>query len=93
MVHQLCRSLALVAMAYAVGIFAAGVNIEALFGPYLSSGSEIAVPTDANFSTVVSPRWSEWEVPQWSGAIKPETECDVQEIVSQLPIGSIWRMH
>ncbi|KAH8594178.1 hypothetical protein B0O99DRAFT_742092 [Bisporella sp. PMI_857] len=81
MVRQLCRSIALVAVAHAVGVSAAGVDIKALFEPYLSPGTEIAEPTDANFSTVVSPRWSEWEVPHWFGAIKPQTEGDIQEIV------------
>jgi len=93
MVRQLCRSLALVAVAHAVGTFAASVDIETMFEPYLSPGTEIAEPTDANFSTVVSPRWSEWEVPQWSGAIKPKTERDIQKIVRQLFNGAVWGIY
>ena len=81
------------AVAHAVGVSAAGVDIKALFEPYLSPGTEIAEPTDANFSTVVSPRWSEWEVPHWFGAIKPQTEGDIQEIVSQSPDQAVWGLH
>ncbi|KAJ6119126.1 hypothetical protein N7523_003406 [Penicillium sp. IBT 18751x] len=81
MVRYRSSSIALVAATHIAGILAAGVDIEALFGPYMSSGTKIAEATDANFSTVVSPRWSEWRPPQWTGAIKPETEHDLQEIV------------
>lgn len=82
MLRQLYQSLALVAAVHATGIFANGVDIESLFGPYLSPGTEIAEPTDADFSTVASPRWSEWKPPTWTGAIKPKTERDLQKIVS-----------
>ncbi|GIJ86910.1 hypothetical protein Asppvi_005808 [Aspergillus pseudoviridinutans] len=81
MLRQLCRSLALVAVVHVIGILAAGVDIETLFGPYMSRGTEIAESTDANFPTVVSPRWSEWKPPTWTGAIKPQTEHDLREIV------------
>ncbi|KAL9619499.1 MAG: hypothetical protein Q9160_005862 [Pyrenula sp. 1 TL-2023] len=56
-------------------------SIEAVFGPYLSTGTEIAASTDANFSNVVTARWTTWESPAWTGAIKPKTEVDVQTIV------------
>ncbi|RMZ82267.1 hypothetical protein DV738_g1892, partial [Chaetothyriales sp. CBS 135597] len=79
MLSQLSRPLALAAAAYAALAF--GQDLEALFSPYLSSGAEIAESTEANFSTVVGPRWSSWEVPNWSGAIKPATVNDIQEIV------------
>ncbi|KAJ5298840.1 uncharacterized protein N7443_006960 [Penicillium atrosanguineum] len=81
MVRRLSRSFALAILANFAGIFASGVNIEALFEPYLSPGSLIAEPTDANFSSVVSPRWSEWDPPKWTGAIKPKTVHDLQNIV------------
>ncbi|KAL5355969.1 hypothetical protein BJX96DRAFT_142127 [Aspergillus floccosus] len=81
MLRQLYQSLALVAAVHASGVFATGVDIESLFGPYLSPGTEIAEPTDADFSSVASPRWSEWKPPTWTGAIKPKTERDLQKIV------------
>ncbi|OQD84007.1 hypothetical protein PENANT_c014G09988 [Penicillium antarcticum] len=81
MVRGLSGSLAVAILANVAGIFASGVNIEALFEPYLSPGSLMAEPTDANFSSVVSPRWSEWGPPKWTGAIKPQTVHDLQNIV------------
>ncbi|KAJ5826944.1 hypothetical protein N7447_003707 [Penicillium robsamsonii] len=56
-------------------------TLEELYGPWVSPATEIASSTDANFSTVVGPRWSAWEAPQWSGAIKPATEKDLQKVV------------
>lgn len=75
-----------VTMAMAAGLVlpahvVSNASIEALFGPYLSTGTGIAASTDSNFSSVVTTRWTTWESPQWTGAIKPETEDDVQEIV------------
>lgn len=78
------RPLALAVAVYVAGAYSASVNIEELFGPYMSPGTEIASSSDANFSTVVTPRWSSWESPTWIGAIKPETEADLQKIVSPL---------
>lgn len=93
MLWNLSLSFALIGVAHKVGVFASNVNIEALFGPYMSLGTEIAEPTDANFSDVVSPRWSEWDPPTWTGAIKPETERDLQRIVSVLFSNlACWRM-
>jgi hypothetical protein len=57
-------------------------SLEALFGPHLSPGTEIASSSDANFSTVVGTRWSAWETPDWSGAIKPANISDLGVIVS-----------
>lgn len=57
-------------------------TLEELYEPSLSPATEIASSTEANFSTVVGARWSAWEAPRWSGAIKPATEADLQKIVS-----------
>ncbi|KAK0757781.1 hypothetical protein N5P37_009797 [Trichoderma harzianum] len=59
----------------------AACTIEELFESSVSPATEIASSTDANFSSVVGPRWSAWEAPAWSGAIKPATEADLQKIV------------
>ncbi|KAJ5382602.1 hypothetical protein N7517_000513 [Penicillium concentricum] len=56
-------------------------TLEELYEPWVSPATEIASSTDANFSTVVGPRWSAWEAPHWSGAIKPATEKDLQKVV------------
>ncbi|RDW76676.1 FAD-binding oxidoreductase [Aspergillus mulundensis] len=68
-------------LALAAAARAASVSLESLFGPYLSPGTEIAELNDTDFDDVVSPRWSEWRPPSWTGAIKPATEKDLQEIV------------
>lgn len=91
MQRQLFRALALATATYATLTYAAGGSLEALFGPYLSPGAEIAESTDANFSSVVGPRWSAWETPDWSGAIKPATKRDIQEIVSAQLSVLAWR--
>jgi hypothetical protein len=57
-------------------------TLEELYEPWVSPATEIASSTDANFSSVVGPRWSAWEAPHWSGAIKPATEKDLQKVVS-----------
>ncbi|AEO68595.1 uncharacterized protein THITE_2055098 [Thermothielavioides terrestris NRRL 8126] len=57
------------------------INLEALFGPHVSSGTLIASASDANFSSVVGPRWSSWQPPQYFGAIKPANEADLQAII------------
>ncbi|KAK4064093.1 CAZyme family AA7 [Trichoderma aggressivum f. europaeum] len=56
-------------------------TLEELYEPWVSPATEIASSTEANFSTVIGPRWSAWEAPRWSGAIKPATEADLQKIV------------
>ena len=92
MVRLFYQSLAWAAVAQVAGTFAADVDIEELFEPYMSRGTEIAESTDADFADVVSPRWSEWEPPTWTGAIKPQTEHDLQNIVSRLS-NKIVRFH
>lgn len=64
-----------------VAAHAANASIESLFGPYLTPGTEIASFSDTNFSSVATERWTTWEAPMWTGAIKPETEADVATIV------------
>ncbi|KAL4766412.1 FAD-binding oxidoreductase [Aspergillus foveolatus] len=68
-------------IALAAAARAASIDLESLFGPYVSPETEIAELDDADFDEVVSPRWSEWRPPTWTGAIKPQTEEDLQEIV------------
>lgn len=90
----MARKLVDVAMAMAACLVlpahaASNASIEALFGPYLSTGTEIAASTDANFSSVVTARWTTWYSPTWTGAIKPETEADLQEIVKIATVNNI----
>ncbi|KAI2621292.1 hypothetical protein GGR54DRAFT_96717 [Hypoxylon sp. NC1633] len=76
MLYELFLGLAIASKA-----LAAGTDFEALFRPYVSSGVEIATPSDADFANVASPRWSTWRAPTFQAAIKPVIESDLQEIV------------
>ena len=66
---------------------ASSVNLHSLFGPHISPGAEIFVPSDANWTTEVTQRWSSWLTPSYIGAIKPTTEADIQTIVSNSKSG------
>ncbi len=59
-------------------------NIDALFGPRLSSEAEIFLPSYANYTEEVQQRWSAWAAPSYVGAIKVATAEDVQNIVSKV---------
>ncbi|SLM38091.1 fad binding domain protein [Lasallia pustulata] len=56
-------------------------NIQALFGPSLSSGAEIFLPSYANYTEDVQQRWSAWAAPSYIAVIKVATAKDVQSIV------------
>ncbi|GAW16647.1 hypothetical protein ANO14919_060830 [Xylariales sp. No.14919] len=76
MKHQRSLILGAAAAAYAVSF-----DPQSLFGPHVSEDTLIASAADSDFSSVVSPRWSSWEAPEFVAAIKPVTEGDIQEIV------------
>ncbi|PSR81481.1 hypothetical protein BD289DRAFT_439006 [Coniella lustricola] len=57
-------------------------NATAIFGPYVSPGTEIATYGDTDFEDVVTARWSAWAEPTFQAAIKPATEIDLQNIVT-----------
>jgi hypothetical protein len=59
------------------------VDIASLFGPSLSPGAEIFMPSYANYTEDVTQRWTVYEEPSYIGAIKPATEKDIQNIVSR----------
>ena len=59
-------------------------NLQALFGPSLSSGAEIFLPSYTNYTAEVQQRWSGWSAPSYIGAIKVATVEDVQSIVSKV---------
>ena len=61
---------------------AQGSNIVALFGPSLSPGAEIFLPTYANYTEDVTQRWTLHDAPTYLGAIKVATEADIEHIVS-----------
>ena len=57
-------------------------NLTELFGPSLSKGARIVLPTDASWVDEIQARWTDYQAPSYLGAIKPATEEDVQAIVS-----------
>lgn len=61
-------------------------NIQALFGPSLSSGAEILLPSYTNYTEDVQQRWSTWAAPTYIGAIKVVTAEDVKSIVSKVMV-------
>jgi hypothetical protein len=60
----------------------AAVDLDAMFGPYVSADTVIASSCDADYASVLGPRWSTWAAPTYFGAIMPATEADLQAIVS-----------
>jgi hypothetical protein len=59
------------------------VNLTALFGPHLSPNASIVLPSNPNYTTELTQRWSTWSAPTFFGAIIPATTQDVQNIVSR----------
>ena len=61
-----------------------GAQIAAYFKEILSTGAEIYLPTDSNFTdeTAITQRWNSFSEPTYIVAVKPSTEGDVQKIVS-----------
>lgn len=57
-------------------------NLTALYGPGLSPGAEIFVPSDLGYSTQVTQRWNLYDAPTYFGAIKPAIEEDVAHVVN-----------
>ncbi|RAK71698.1 FAD-binding oxidoreductase [Aspergillus fijiensis CBS 313.89] len=58
---------------------AAASNITALL-PHLSSSSEVFYPKDADWGDIIQ-RWTAWDEPTFSLAIKPGSVADLQTIV------------
>jgi len=64
-----------------LGLGVGFTNLTALFGPSLSPDAQILLPNDANYSTQLTQRWTDYNAPSYIGAIKPGTEADIQIIV------------
>jgi hypothetical protein len=56
-------------------------NITELFGPSLSGNASILLPTDANYTDVVTQRWTTHGAPSFMGTIQPAITDDVQNVV------------
>jgi hypothetical protein len=61
-------------------------DIDSLFLSLLSPGAEIYFPSQANFTTEVTQRWTIFEAPTYYAAIKPAIPSDVQAIVSLIHV-------
>ncbi|KAL2810520.1 hypothetical protein BJX63DRAFT_444698 [Aspergillus granulosus] len=56
-------------------------NLTSIFGPYLSPSAEILLPTDNEFPSQLTQRWTDYNKPSYIGAIKPATEKDIQKTI------------
>ncbi|KAI4144670.1 MAG: hypothetical protein LQ341_002600 [Variospora aurantia] len=65
-----------------LGLAVGFTNLTALFGPSLPPDAQILLPNDANYSTQLTQRWTDYNAPSYIGAIKPATEADIQVIVT-----------
>ena len=59
-------------------------DLQQLFGPSLSQGAEIFLPSDSNWTVDLQQRWSDWAAPVYSGAIKVATAEDIQNVVRKV---------
>lgn len=57
-------------------------DVDSYFVSSLSPGAEFYLPSQANFTTEVTQRWTIFEAPTYRAAIKPAIPSDVQTIVS-----------
>lgn len=64
-----------------LGLGVGFTNLTALFGPSLSPDAQILLLYDANYSTQLTQRWTDYNAPSYISAIKPATEADIQVIV------------
>ena len=69
-----------------LAVVTSSYDIQQLFGPSLSSGAEIFLPSYSNWTEDLQQRWSEWAAPTYVGAIKVATAEDVQIIVRKINI-------
>ena len=56
-------------------------NISSIFEPGLSPGASIYYPSDPDFATETTQRWSTYSPPSFVATIKPVTDEDIQNIV------------
>lgn len=59
-----------------------GLNLTEIFGPHLSPGAAILVPSDADYAVKASQRWTATAAPSFAGTIQPATVQDIQNVVS-----------
>lgn len=51
----------------------------------LSSGSEVYVLSQGNYTAEITQRWNAFEPPTYVIAVKPRLETDVREVASSAP--------
>jgi hypothetical protein len=56
-------------------------DIKGIFGPVLSTGAEIILRSDTNWTQKVQQRWTAYMAPEYMGAVKVATVKDVQNTV------------
>lgn len=80
---RVCHSylLPLLTAGVAVAQSSTSPDLNALYGPGLSSEAEIIPLSDPAYNADITPRWNLYYAPSYYGAIKPATEADVQHVV------------
>ncbi|KAK3324866.1 hypothetical protein B0H66DRAFT_472065 [Apodospora peruviana] len=56
-------------------------NLTGTFASGLSPGASVYLPSDPEYETQITQRWSTWDEPTYVVAIKPATVADIQFIV------------
>ena len=59
-----------------------GTNLTRLFYDSLSPGSQVILPSDPNYASETTQRWTVYNGPTYQASIKPALPSDVQVIVS-----------
>lgn len=68
----------------------ASYDLQQLFGPSLSQGAEIFLPSDSDWTSDLQQRWSNWAAPVYSGAIKVAAAEDIQNVVRKVDFNQAW---
>ncbi|AEO68590.1 uncharacterized protein THITE_2090100 [Thermothielavioides terrestris NRRL 8126] len=56
-------------------------DLKQLFGPHLSAGAAIYLPSDSNYTDHVTQRWTTHAPPSYAGTVVPATVSDVANVV------------
>ncbi len=59
-----------------------GLEVASYLRRYLSSASDIYLPSDSNYTLETTQRWNAFSAPTYIISVKPATDIDIQKIVS-----------
>ena len=58
-----------------------GLEAASYFRKYLSSTSEVYLPSESNYTLETTQRWNAFSAPTYIISVKPTTDLDIQNIV------------